>query len=781
MSLATNFRPGAETIRLAPYSGVQFIVYGFDMAKAPRFAARSFIEHVRIEATPRDGPPPIDLRPHWNDEDPEGDPPFSPMGRDNLYDISAQKAMEPFLGRWVPVPFLAFSRNRDRFGHDLFRQGPTNWCRVRISLAEPGNAQGYTHRVVFAFDTELLEERENRAYVAPSPEDAVAGQEFGFAYLFRDIAGFLSDRRPLQGGGETNQQEWADCWIDELFVDFKTAQRGGRPPRPDEREPLEHAARYITFLQLLNAFLPVPRVKLIDTLSSEPTVRPVDVDLVLDIGNSRTCGMLIENFPNQEKLDLGNSYALALRDLEEPHCVYAEPFESDVHLAQARFGKEHLSRFSTRTRAFFWPSLVRVGPEAARYRDRAEGTEGASGMSSPKRYLCDVEPVNQEWRFRQEDYGPNLEPPAIDRAARRFVNFRGDVLRQVAEERKFYERLAWLADRSDLEKPASRLAYSRSAFFSFMVAEILNQALTLINNPQARGTRGEKDTPRRLRRVILTLSTAMPVREQRLLRSRALAGVKLIWDLMGWTEQPPPGLHAPELHASWDEASCAQFVYLYSEIAQKFGGAITEFMQLSGRPRPSVEPELRDRPAGAAEPSIRIASVDVGGGTTDLMITTYYVEKNRAIVPAQTFREGFRIAGEDVLREVIQQVVLPAIQRRLKECGLASARELLVDRFGADRANMAQQDKHLRRQFVLRVLKPAGLALLSAYERAEEPWSVCRDTAAISELLRQALSRTFRRADAFARGGLEVRLRLGAKKSFRKTWNLEPLRLRRGG
>src|SRR5262249_13018491 len=82
------------------------------------------------------------------------------------------------------------------------------------------------------------------------------------------------------------------------------------------------------------------------------------------------------------------------------------------------------------------------------------------------------------------------------------------------------------------------------------------------------------------------------------------------------------------------------------------------------------------------------------------------------------FREGFRIAGEDILQEVIQQNLLPAIGAHLQTCGLQNARELLVDRFGADRADMTQQDKHLRRQFVLRVLKPAGLALLAAYENS---------------------------------------------------------------
>jgi hypothetical protein len=548
----------------------------------------------------------------------------------------------------------------------------------------------------------------------------VAEQEFALAYLFRDIAWFLSDRRALPGTTEeTNQQEWVDRWLDELFVAFKTAQRGGRPPRPEDRHPLEHAARYVAFVQLMMVAVPLPRIKLIDTLSNEPSVRPVNIDLVLDIGNSRTCGMLIENFPNQEKIDLANSYVLQLRDLEQPHLVYGEPFESDVQLAQAQFGNETLSRFSTRSRAFFWPSLVRVGPEAARYRECSEGTEGTSGMSSPKRYLCDVEPVNQEWRFQPGDYGADRQPPTIDRAARRFMNFRGDVLRQVADERRFFERLAYTADRSELEKPAARLTYSRSSFFTLLVAEILVQTLSLINNPQLRGRRGERDTPRRLRRVIFTLPTAMPVREQRLLRSRALAAVKLVWDLMGWTEAPPRGLLIPDVQATWDEASCAQLVYLYSEIAQKFGGNITEFLRLVGTPRPFAEPGAP--PSGPEQPSLRIASIDVGGGTTDLMITTFYVESNRALVPSQTFREGFRIAGEDLLQEVIQQMLLPAIARHLQACGITGARELLVDRFGADRANMAQQDKHLRRQFVLRVLKPAGLALMAAYETATAP------------------------------------------------------------
>uniref|UniRef100_UPI0013DC4B10 virulence factor SrfB n=1 Tax=Stenotrophomonas maltophilia TaxID=40324 RepID=UPI0013DC4B10 len=69
----------------------------------------------------------------------------------------------------------------------------------------------------------------------------------------------------------------------------------------------------------------------------------------------------------------------------------------------------------------------------------------------------------------------------------------------------------------------------------------------------------------------------------------------------------------------------------------------------------------------------------------------------------QNFREGFRIAGDDILKGVVEQLVLPPIQAALAEAGMPDARNFLMERFGGNRANMAEQEKHLRRQFVLRV------------------------------------------------------------------------------
>ncbi len=51
--------------------------------------------------------------------------------------------------------------------------------------------------------------------------------------------------------------------------------------------------------------------------------------------------------------------------------------------------------------AFVWPSIVRVGDEARKLAMQRLGTEGNSGISSPRRYLWDETPVVQDWRFSQ--------------------------------------------------------------------------------------------------------------------------------------------------------------------------------------------------------------------------------------------------------------------------------------------------------------------------------------------------------------------------------------------
>jgi len=708
-----------EVITLVPHSGVQFVDAPFDLDQTPRFS-RTFIERP----DPNGGDDiftRVRLYPGWNELDPDGEAPKRSAG-DVEYDISKQRALEPFLGKWVPVPYLRVKAGRGADGQEVYDEGPTNWVRVRVvERADRQRGSGPSHHAVFAFDTELAERFPNRPYTAPEAGDAENSQEFRFVTRMSAIGWFLSNPKTDSESGQAHDfQSWVLEWLWELFREFKEAQRPGRPFKKEDLEyPLEFAARYFAFLEFLGLAVKPATVRFIDTVSKDPPARPVGVDLILDVGNSRTCGLLIERFPNEDAINLGNSMVLELRDLGRPEIVYDKPFESHVELVAANFGREELSRESGRSKAFFWPGMVRVGPEAARYREQAEGTEALSGMSSPKRYLWDVAAANQDWKFNAALGRPSHVEAPIEKAVRRFINPRGDVRGQIQQDRVlFQKKLYGRREAADLEATANRFAFSRSSFFGFMIAEIVWQAMVMINSPGVRARRGQKDLPRRLERIFFTLPTATSVREQRIMKMRAESAVKLIWDLMGWKERAPPHLNQPSVHLNLDEASCVQFVYLYGEIARKFGGAISQYFEIAGRRRPYADVDQVPAPDAQPEPSLRIASIDIGGGTSDLMITTYYGEGDRAIRPVQTFREGFRIAGDDILKEIIQRHVLRGIEARLTECGLRSAREFLKERFDGDRGGMAEQDRHLRRQVILRLLVPLGLAMLHAYEKA---------------------------------------------------------------
>ncbi|MEO0991352.1 MAG: virulence factor SrfB, partial [Pseudomonadota bacterium] len=221
------------------------------------------------------------------------------------------------------------------------------------------------------------------------------------------------------------------------------------------------------------------------------------------------------------------------------------------------------------------------------------------------------------------------------------------------------------------------------------------------------------DLPRRLNRIILTLPTATSVQEQAIIRSRAESALRLVWATQGIKESDSGISRRPELIVEWDEASCTELVYLYSELTQKFDGRIEDFLRLKGK--------LRTRPErGAPEPSLRLACIDIGGGTTDLMVTTYMGEQNRMLLPEQTFREGFRVAGDDLVKRVVAAIVIPRIEASIQAAGGRFVGEKLRELFGGDVGGQDQRSVQLRRQFTLRTLVPLAISLLEYCESADE-------------------------------------------------------------
>jgi hypothetical protein len=679
-----NFPP---IVTLIPQSGLQFLDFGMTLDGSVRLN-RAFLE----EDVPGEGHV---LQALVNQNGEQLHPVTGAVVESASYSVNPQRALDPFLNAWVPIPFMRVL-GRDAEGRDVYDQGPSNWARLYVAPDGTAEADGQTsYRLVLAFDTEIdgRERNEDEAYLMPTITDARSADSFGFSSNGDDVAWFV---------GET----WVDTWIKELFQEFQRRRDGHRRARPDAPSHMfEHTARFLTFLNLIELACPFPTVRLIDNVSAEKAYVPIKVDLVIDVGNSRTCGILIESDPDSsDRLDLARSFVLALRDLSRPTDVHRLPFESRVEFARASFGKDGISRLSGRPSAFFWPSFVRIGPEAVRLSVGASGTEGATGMSSPKRYLWDERPLNQVWRFRLgEDRG--APEPQVSGPLLAFVTESGDVLRQL--------------------KPnaiaAIRPKFSRSSLFTFLMTEVVLQAVTAINSVESRGRQRNRDIPRELRQIVMTVPPATPLAELRIMKQRVEGAVKLAWQALGWTDgrktTPPP---EPQVHIAFDEATCTQIVYLYAETTQKLRSPAADLFKILGKVRPSA----------SREPSLRVASIDIGGGTTDLMVINYKCESHSAIVPVQLFREGFKIAGDDILEAVVGRHVLPAIEAHLAASGLTEARAFLRGIVGADRGGQPEQERQFRRRLVTQLCVPAALNLLHSYEAtkpfSEEPAQVMR-------------------------------------------------------
>jgi hypothetical protein len=253
-------------------------------------------------------------------------------------------------------------------------------------------------------------------------------------------------------------------------------------------------------------------------------------------------------------------------------------------------------------------------------------------------------------------------------------------------------------------RPAVTALFSRSALMSFFVAEVLLHAFVQANSPANRYERVYSDAPRRLRRVILTMPTAMPLAERKLFARRVNTAVRLTWRALGLDES-----QAPEPFLQWDEATGTQIVFLYNEIKHNFQGDAALFFKVFGRVREGY----------GDTPCLRLASIDIGGGTTDLIIATYQLEGGTALKPTQEFREGFNIAGDDVLCGLIERNVLPALLEAIRQCGAANPEELLARLAGGQSRRSGRTRTDLAPAVRQSGGLPLALELLHRYENAD--------------------------------------------------------------
>ncbi|OAT26034.1 SrfB family protein [Buttiauxella ferragutiae ATCC 51602] len=607
---------------------------------------------------------------------------------------------------WLPLPFLRFNPPRTFVG------GPDNWARVQIRSLETPDSAGNTVRITLALDTKILADDNPAAHLAPTQNDVRNGARFALAWQNEEINDFID-------------QTWVDGWLREVFTQFVT-----RHESRSERElshalkTFEYQAHYLNIIEMLGAQLAVPEVKIVTATLQAPAI---PVDLVLDVGNTHTCGVLIEDH-GEANDGLRQTAELQIRSLSEPQTINEAMFTSRLEFSEAKFGKQHCSVESGRDDAFVWPSIARVGDEARSMASARLGTEGASGISSPRRYLWDETPANQDWRFSQMGVKTQREPLATAFPLMNLMNDDGQPLYSLP-----------LEDRLPVFSPQ----YSRSSLMTLMLCELLAQALMQINSVGSRQSMGHLNAPRQLRHLILTLPSAMPKQEREIFRQRMLEAVGLVWKAMEWhptddgfsndRDFQKSVVPVPDVQMEWDEATCGQLVWLYNEALANYAGQSGNFFQSLARP---------DRKLAADElpgKTLRVASIDIGGGTTDMAITQYHLDEgvgsNVKITPRLLFREGFKVAGDDILLDVIQRCVLPALQTQIHQAGVADTAGLMTTLFGE--SGRMDTRGTLRQQTALQLFIPLGHAVLSCWENSDPDDSHAMLEATFGELLTQ--------------------------------------------
>lgn len=594
--------------------------------------------------------------------------------------VTGEGALQPFLERWLPLPYLRQTTQR---GEDdpVLDAGPTNWARVYVRRADgEEDSQGGYH-IVLAFDTTFdLRNRARGQDAAPTLDDVRAGAQFRFPDEEADIAEFATEG-------------WIDDWLAELHREHVERQNDGLPEEAwREVAQLEYLACYLTLLEVLRQGCHMPVVRFNNTLAEATPRSVVGVDLVLDIGRSRTAALLHHNMREDSAGGRKQIFPLPLRDLSEPWRVHAGIFSSRIEFARADFGKEAHSRWSGRTNAFHWPSLCRIGSEAAAIAAAQQGAEDISGLSATMRYLWDEQPTRTPWRFSAGRKSDGRRGPLVSGPQLALLSEQGDVLGP--NERRGSTTKPW---------------FSRSSLMTFFAAEVLLHAVVAINAPQAQGATEDDAPKRRLERIVLTLPPGMHPKERQILRRRIEGAVDLVWQTLGWSDANSPLLQArPEITFALDNATNAQVTYLYNEIADKFRGKSREYFDLVGRLRPQHR----------SGRSLRIASIDIGGGGSSLAVATYERSERGAITGTVQVKDAFSIGGDDVARALIERILLPAIERRLDECRLHSPRRFLEDMLAGNGKGRAAGSATLGRRFASEVAMPAAIGLLKEHDGA---------------------------------------------------------------
>lgn len=570
--------------------------------------------------------------------------------------------LSAFENKWLPIPYFL------KRGETRFNFGPLNWSRFKIVPLKSKDESVKSYKVLLAFDTRTSN----------------TSSEYDECPVFSDF---------------NNEKKFEVCKNEYLLMDFCSPKKeteyinkhlfelvhpGVRSVgRIHTGRKLSYIATYFLLIDYIAQKDLFPKI----TLYKDANVVVKDVDMVVDIGNSRTTALLVEdnsNFNQVNQLELID-YTSLLDDTSTKVNIYKEPFDMRLAFRKVEFGNIGIKG----SKQFVYPSLVRLGKEANYLMHRATESdsvkESLSTMSSPKRYLWDGKKSKEEWKFMVLD---------------------GETTNNILDIPGISEHLQSDGRIAPNASGGQSYHYSKRSLMTFAFLEMLTQAQTQINSEQYRIDRGDKTMPRRVRRIVVTCPTAMSKLEREALVKCASDAVKLLnlfkeVDYKVDVVPAAPSFKDTESKWYYDEATCSQLVYVYGEVGYKYKGSCQEFFNLYGK-SPNV----------GAQPELTIGSLDIGAGTSDLMISRYSYTKGdvTTITPDPLFYDSFYYAGDEMLNELIKKVMFfsqgSAYRKKMQGIDEVKYRQILRDFFGPDHSGQTVAARKLRRDFNMQYSVP---------------------------------------------------------------------------
>jgi hypothetical protein len=592
-----------------------------------------------------------------------------------FYEIgNLNKVLNVFEKKWIPLPYFNFNK----IANDKF--GPTDWVRLYF---ERINEQEL--KCVLLVDTTVSMDANERS--TPTLHENANENIFSLCENDELSISFLD---------KTFDCDWVENYISSFFH---------KPNTELEKPYLKHAASFVFFIRSIRQLSSFPQINLLRN-----DVGIIDVDLVIDIGNSKTCAILFEN-PTGQQFHFNSVKKLEIIDLSNPLIKYDDSFSTRLVFKSSNFvtGNQEINQLNK----FIWPSPVRIGYEAENTINSSDvemklSRETRTMNSSPKRYLWDDKLADLEWEFHLDD--PELPFQRVSKKG---------VTEQLNSDGTFCKDGIF----------GIEARYSRKSLMTFVYLEIFSHAFRQINSIEFRALHGNPSYRRKIRRVVVSCPTAMIKAEQIALRQCAEDAIKIINNLKSYSSysyESGKDIYDTEVNVipsvkelsltddnldqrnEWiyDEASAAQMVYLYGMIVDKFNGNAQKFFDVFKKPLSSEKEGKRE---------LRVASFDVGGGTSDLMITDYELKKSQYVElkPNPLYWESFKVAGDDLLEQIIQQVIIEGepknenqigccgvIEQELRKLGKPNVSGILNGFFGQDSNRIGYRGRLMRTNFV---------------------------------------------------------------------------------